>query len=67
MLGLAPGFLLLTLPATLQRAHRTSARLPPPAPPNLQLFMRARKWSDMRWQAYAASALMEWRHEAKDT
>lgn len=33
----------------------------------LQLFMRARKWPDMRWQAYAASALMEWRHEAKDT
>lgn len=28
--------------------------------------MRARKWPDMRWQAYAASALMEWRHEAKD-
>lgn len=21
----------------------------------------------MRWEAYAASALMEWRHEAKDT
>ncbi|PRW58683.1 Suf-domain-containing [Chlorella sorokiniana] len=32
-----------------------------------KLFMRARKWPDMRWQAYAASALMEWRHEAKDT
>jgi hypothetical protein len=29
--------------------------------------MRARKWPAMRWQAYAASALMEWRHEAKDT
>lgn len=33
----------------------------------LQLFMRARKWPAMRWEAYAASALMEWRHEAKDT
>ncbi|KAI3433457.1 hypothetical protein D9Q98_003270 [Chlorella vulgaris] len=32
-----------------------------------KLFMRARKWGAMRWQAYAASALMEWRHEAKDT
>ena len=30
-----------------------------------QLFMRARKWPAMGWQAYAASALMEWRHEAK--
>ncbi|KAL4431075.1 hypothetical protein ABPG75_006331 [Micractinium tetrahymenae] len=32
-----------------------------------KLFMRARKWAGMRWEAYAASALMEWRHEAKDT
>ncbi|PSC73688.1 Suf-domain-containing [Micractinium conductrix] len=32
-----------------------------------KLFMRARKWPAMGWQAYAASALMEWRHEAKDT
>lgn len=29
--------------------------------------MRARKWPALCWQAYAASALMEWRHEAKDT
>jgi hypothetical protein len=28
--------------------------------------MRARKWPGMGWQAYAASALLEWRHEAKD-
>lgn len=28
--------------------------------------MRARKYPDLRWQAYVASALMEWQHDRKD-
>lgn len=31
-----------------------------------KVFMRARKYPDLRWQAYVASALMEWQHDRKD-
>lgn len=51
-------------PLACTAAHPPSrAARPLPA----QLFLRARKWPALAWQAYAASALMEWRHEAKDT
>lgn len=31
-----------------------------------KLFLRARKWQPLRWQAFVASALLEWAHEGKD-
>ena len=30
-----------------------------------KLFLRARKWPGLQWQAFAASAALEWSHEAK--
>ena len=32
-----------------------------------KLFMRARKWKGLQWQAYVASARFEWLNEGKDT
>ncbi len=32
-----------------------------------KLFMRARKWKDLQWQAYVASARFEWMNERKDS
>ncbi len=29
----------------------------------MQLFLRARKWAPLRWQAFAAAAALEWAHE----
>lgn len=31
-----------------------------------KLFLRARKWPGLQWHAFAASAALEWAHEAKD-
>ncbi|GAB4817721.1 hypothetical protein N2152v2_004767 [Parachlorella kessleri] len=31
-----------------------------------KVFMRARKYPELSWQAYVASALMEWQHDRKD-
>jgi hypothetical protein len=31
-----------------------------------QVFMRARKYPELGWQAYVASAHMEWQHDRKD-
>lgn len=31
-----------------------------------KLFMRARKWASLGWEAFVAAALLEWRHEHKD-
>jgi hypothetical protein len=33
---------------------------------DVQVFMRARKYPDLGWQAYVASAQMEWQHDRKD-
>lgn len=41
---------------------------PPHSQPRLQVFMRARKYPGLGWQAYVASAQMEWQHDrTKDT
>jgi hypothetical protein len=31
-----------------------------------RLFLRARRWPALRWEAFAAAASLEWAHEAKD-